>query len=159
MGLSILAPLTACQHQEAEKPNIIFFLVDDYGWLDSSVPYGEEVYPNNLRIHTPNMKRLSEMGVIMTSAYACPLSTPTRTSLMTGMHAAHEKVTMFTAPEKDTPTDFTGGTRGFFEAASAKENDDIFARPDWNINVRKRSRQYGGYAAQLLQRGTLRERA
>lgn len=130
----MLAPMAACQNQKADKPNIIFFLVDDYGWLDSSVAYGEEVYPNNLRIHTPNMKRLSEMGVIMTNAYACPLSTPTRTSLMTGMHAAHEKITMFTAPEKNTPTDFTGGTRGFFTDASTKENDDIFTRPEWNIN-------------------------
>lgn len=134
VGLTMLAPMTACQNQKADKPNIIFFLVDDYGWLDSSVAYGEEVYQNNLRIHTPNMKRLSEMGVIMTNAYACPLSTPTRTSLMTGMHAAHEKITMFTAPEKNTPTDFTGGTRGFFTDASNKENDDIFARPEWNIN-------------------------
>lgn len=130
----MLAPMAACQNQKADKPNIIFFLVDDYGWLDSSVAYGEEVYPNNLRIHTPNMKRLSEMGVIMNNAYACPLSTPTRTSLMTGMHAAHEKITMFTAPEKNTPTDFTGGTRGFFTDASTKENDDIFTRPEWNIN-------------------------
>ncbi len=118
----------------ADKPNIIFFLVDDYGWLDSSVAYGEEVYPNNHRVNTPNMKRLSEKGVIMTNAYACSLSTPTRTSLMSGMHAAHEKINMFTAPELNTPTDFTGGTRGFFTDASAKENDDIFARPDWNIN-------------------------
>lgn len=126
----MLAPLAACD--KAERPNIVFFLVDDYGWLDSSVAYGEEVYPNNLRMHTPNMQRLSEMGVILTNAYACPLSTPTRTSLMTGMHAAHEKITMFTAPERDTPTDFTGGTRGFNTAND--EAGDIFARPEWNWN-------------------------
>jgi len=133
-GLAMLAPLTACDCDEPRRPNIVFFLVDDYGWLDSSVAYGEEVYPNNLRIHTPNMQRLSEMGVIMTNAYACPLSTPTRTSLMTGMHAAHEKINMFTAPEINTPTDFTGGTRGFFSEASARETDDVFARPEWNYN-------------------------
>lgn len=133
-GLTLLAPLMACDCDKPERPNIIFFLVDDYGWLDSSVAYGEEVYPNNLRIYTPNMQRLSEKGVIMTNAYACPLSTPTRTSLMTGMHAAHEKINMFTAPEINTPTDFTGGTRGFFSEASAREVDDIFARPEWNYN-------------------------
>ena len=70
----------------------------------------------------------------MTNAYACPISTPTRTSLMSGMHAAHEKINMFTAPEINTPTDFTGGTRGFFTDASNKENDDIFSRPEWNYN-------------------------
>ncbi len=136
-GFSAIAPIAATSMvlNAAEKqPNIIFFLVDDYGWLDSEVAYGEEVYPNNYRVHTPNMKRLSEKGVIMTNAYACPISTPTRTSLMTGMHAAHEKINMFTAPEINTPTDFTGGTRGFFSEASQKENDDIFARPEWNYN-------------------------
>ena len=130
MGLALLAPMTACNR--AERPNIIFFLVDDYGWLDSSVAYGEEVYPNNLRIHTPNMQRLAHKGVIMTNAYACPLSTPTRTSLMTGMHAAHERITTFTAPEKDMPTDFTGGTRGFNQANC--DIEDTFARPEWNWN-------------------------
>jgi arylsulfatase A-like enzyme len=50
------------------------------------------------------------------------------------MHAAHEKINMFTAPEINTPTDFTGGTRGFFTDASNRENDDIFARPEWNYN-------------------------
>lgn len=138
-GLFALAPMTAAALTAAasaaeKRPNIIFFLVDDYGWLDSEVAYGEEVYPNNHRVQTPNMKRLSEKGVIMTNAYACPISTPTRTSLMSGMHAAHEKINMFTAPEINTPTDFTGGTRGFFTDASKKENDDVFARPEWNYN-------------------------
>lgn len=132
-GASLLLPFTVAANA-ADKPNIIFFLVDDYGWLDSEVAYGEEVYPNNHRMNTPNMKRLSEKGVIMTNAYACPISTPTRTSLMSGMHAAHEKINMFTAPEINTPTDFTGGTRGFFTDASNRENDDIFARPEWNYN-------------------------
>lgn len=133
-GLTLGAlPLISCG-DEALRPNIIFFLVDDYGWLDSSVAYGEEVYPNNLRIQTPNMQRLSQMGVIMTNAYACPLSTPTRTSLITGMHAAHEKVTTFVASERDIPTDFTGGTSGSFIEAASREHDDIFDRPDWNCN-------------------------
>ncbi|MBQ7750088.1 MAG: hypothetical protein IJR77_02565 [Bacteroidales bacterium] len=52
-------------NKTATKPNIVFFLVDDYGWLDSSVAYGEEVYPNNLRIDTPNMQRLSERSSMM----------------------------------------------------------------------------------------------
>lgn len=138
-GLAMFSSFTLAAEEHAAKnttsrPNIIFFLVDDYGWLDSSVAYGEEIYPNNMRVNTPNMQRLADKGVIMTNAYACPLSSPTRTSLMTGMHAAHEKINMFTAPEKDTPTDFTGGTRGFFSEASAKETPGNLARPEWNYN-------------------------
>lgn len=75
--LLLTAPLLSCTKSE-QRPNIILFLLDDFGWLDSSVAYGEEVYPNNLRYDTPNMARLAEKGVIMTNAYACPVSSPTR---------------------------------------------------------------------------------
>lgn len=113
-----------------KQPNIIFFLVDDMGWVDSQVPYGEEIYPHNLRFNTPNMVRLAEQGVVLTNAYACPLSTPTRTSLMTGMHAAHEKITSFTSQYKDNPTDFSGGGKG----ESHSNEEDVFARGEWNWN-------------------------
>ena len=43
----------------SERPNIIFFLIDDFGWTDSQVAYGEEVYPYNQRYDTPNMLRLA----------------------------------------------------------------------------------------------------
>lgn len=137
MKRSILYPalmaaplLTACKGEE--HPNIVFFLIDDFGWLDSSVAYGEEVYPNNLRYDTPNMQRLSEKGVIMTNAYACPVSSPTRTSIMTGMHAAQTGITMFCPNNYDVPTDATGGMRGTFVANDNVE--DAFARPEWNWN-------------------------
>ena len=57
VGLSLLAP--AAVLAKDDKPNLVFFLVDDMGWVDSSVAYGEEVYPNNLRFHTPNMDPVS----------------------------------------------------------------------------------------------------
>ena len=41
VGLSLLAP--AAVLAKDDKPNIVFFLVDDMGWVDSSVAYGEEV--------------------------------------------------------------------------------------------------------------------
>lgn len=50
IGLSMLVPTAL---SGAEKPNIIFFLIDDNGWVDSQVSYGPEVYPNNLRFNTP----------------------------------------------------------------------------------------------------------
>ena len=105
-GLSLLAPSVALA---AEKPNIVFFIVDDMGWVDSSVAYGEEVYPNNMRYNTPNMQRLASQGVMLTNAYACPVSTPTRTSLITGVNAAHSHITNWTSTTRDTPSDATGG--------------------------------------------------
>ena len=129
-GLALLAPALAASARQ--KPNIVFFLVDDYGWPESSVAYGEEGYPRNLQFHTPNMERLAEKGVILTQAYACPVSTPTRTSLMSGMNAAHSHITNWTSMARDEPSDAVGGKNG---AAIYEELDtDIFRRPEWNIN-------------------------
>lgn len=113
------------------RPNIIFFLVDDYGWTDSEVAYGDRVYPNNHRFHTPNMLRLAEKGVIMTNAYAASLSTPTRTSLMTGMNSAHEKITIFTSGFVNQARDFAG-----IEDNEPKCNDprENFVRGEYNWN-------------------------
>ena len=41
-AIALAAPLAACSHEE-ERPNIVFFLIDDLGWLDTSVAFGEEL--------------------------------------------------------------------------------------------------------------------
>ena len=64
----------------ARPPNVVFFLVDDMGWMDSEV-YGSEYYD------TPNMRRLADMGMRFTRAYAAnPLCSPTRASILSGQH-------------------------------------------------------------------------
>jgi arylsulfatase A-like enzyme len=103
------------------KPNIVFFLVDDMGWMDTSLPFGEQVMELNRRFHTPNMVRLAAQGMKFTNAYAAPVCTPSRVSLMSGMNAAHHMVTNWTSLEKDTPSDF-----------DSKENP--FKTPAWNVN-------------------------
>ncbi|MDE7115318.1 MAG: sulfatase [Muribaculaceae bacterium] len=108
------------------KPNIIFFLVDDMGWADSSVIYGDQTYPLNLRHHTPNMQRLAAKGTIFANAYACPVSSPTRTSLMSGMNAAHSKITDFTTAVPGVPSDAS-------HKPDALKND-VLVHPEWNWN-------------------------
>ena len=131
-SLAALAPLAMAQSANAgQRPNIILFLVDDFGWTETSLPFGEETYPNNLRFHTPNMERLARTGVMMTNAYACPVSTPTRTSMMTGMNAAHMGITSYCSLYKDTCPDAIGGRPGTTNA----NEDDIFAHPEWNYNA------------------------
>jgi len=62
------------------RPNIIFFLVDDMGWMDCTV-YGSKYY------ETPNIDRLAKRGIVFTNAYtASPLCSPTRASIMTGKY-------------------------------------------------------------------------
>lgn len=130
-GLSLLAPAVAFA---ADRPNIVFFIVDDMGWVDSSVAYGEQVYPNNLRYNTPNMQRLASQGVMLTNAYACPVSTPTRTSLLTGVNAAHSRITNWTSTMRDTPSDATGGAVAMMQSGANHDNTTRFVRPEWNLN-------------------------
>lgn len=111
VSLSLLA-------QSKEKPNIIFFLVDDMGWQETSVPFWKEKTILNERYQTPNMERLAEQGMKFTQAYACPLCSPTRVSLMTGMNAARHGVTNWTLRKGKSPD----------------QKSDIFGVPDWNLN-------------------------
>ena len=87
------------------RPNIIVFLVDDMGWQDCSVPFWDKTTPLNKTYHTPNMERLAKEGMKFTDAYAAPVFTPTRTSMLSGMNAAHTGITNWTSPYKNTNTD------------------------------------------------------
>lgn len=96
-----------------KPPNIIVFLVDDMGWQDTSVPFWQQKTPFNRRYHTPNMERLAREGMKFTNAYATPVCTPTRVSLITGMNAARHRVTNWTSPNRDTNTDYPDSTLHF----------------------------------------------
>ena len=124
-SLALAAPLAACSTEE-QKPNIVLFLIDDLGWLDTSVAFGGEVYPFNLRHDTPNLTAMAEKGAIMSSAYVCPVSTPTRTSIMSGMNAAHTRITNYTSVNKDWNPDAT-------DTPSVQEKD-VLNRTEWNVN-------------------------
>lgn len=87
-----------------KHPNIILFLVDDMGWQDTSEPFWDSITPLNKIYHTPNMERLARQGVKFTNANACPVSSPSRVSLMTGANVAQHQVSNWTL-NKDKPTD------------------------------------------------------
>jgi arylsulfatase A-like enzyme len=71
----------------SRPPNIIFILVDDYGWTDLSC-YGSKFY------ETPNIDRLAGEGMRFTNAYAaCTVCSPTRAAVMTGKYPARLHVT------------------------------------------------------------------
>ena len=99
-------------------PNIIFFLVDDMGWQETSVPFWKEKTMLNNRYHTPAMEKLAAKGMKFTQAYACPLCSPTRVSLMTGMNAARHGVTNWTLRKNISP--------------DTKHN--TLEIPEWNVN-------------------------
>jgi len=69
-----------------DRPNVVLFLVDDMGWMDSE-PYGSEYYD------TPNMSRLAEVSMRFTDAYALPLCSPTRATILSGQYPTRHLVT------------------------------------------------------------------
>jgi arylsulfatase A-like enzyme len=79
-----------------KQPNIIVFIVDDMGWQDCSVPFYKQKTKWNTIYHTPNMGKLAAEGMKFTNAYATPVCSPSRVSLMTGMNAARHRVTNWT---------------------------------------------------------------
>jgi arylsulfatase A len=76
------------------KPNIVFFLVDDMGWMDVGCD-GSTIY------RTPNIDRLASQGMRFTDGYAaCPVCSPTRASIMTGKYPARLHLTDYIAGER-----------------------------------------------------------
>jgi arylsulfatase A-like enzyme len=107
------------QNKKPERPNIIVFMVDDMGWQDTSVPFWTQATGFNKRYHTPNMERFALEGLKFTNAYATPVCTPSRVSMLTGVNAAHHRVTHWTSPDKNKNTDY---------------HDSTFLPVAWNIN-------------------------
>lgn len=68
-----------------EKPNILFILIDDMGY-SAIESYG------NKYVKTPHINSLSEKGMSFMQAYACPQSTPSRATLLTGQYTARNKM-------------------------------------------------------------------
>jgi len=119
LPVALLAFNTTFAQNNQAKYNIIVFLVDDMGWQDTSLPFWTEQTPLNKRYHTPNMERLAKEGMKFTNAYATPVCTPSRASLMSGMNAAKHGITNWTSPQKDNNTD---------------TQDEQFAAAKWNFN-------------------------
>lgn len=115
----MMAGATAgCHAQNAIRPNIILFLVDDMGWQETSVPFYKQKTLLNERYRTPNMERMARQGVRFTQAYACAVSSPSRCSLLSGMNAARHRVTNWTLK--------------YNEQTDAKDPEIV--PPDWNCN-------------------------
>ena len=101
LGPVILVSLGAWNIQRSKekqkKPNVIIFLVDDFGWSDLSC-YGSKFY------ETPNVDQLAKEGVRFTNAYAaCHVCSPSRASLMTGKYPARINLTDWLPGRKDFP--------------------------------------------------------
>ncbi|MCZ6793572.1 MAG: sulfatase [Planctomycetota bacterium] len=74
------------------RPGFVFFLVDDLGWTDLSCS-GSSFY------ETPGVDGLARTGLRFTNAYAaCPVCSPTRSSILTGKYPTRTGITDYINP-------------------------------------------------------------
>tara|TARA_B100001057_G_scaffold198455_1_gene199033 strand:- start:722 stop:2140 length:1419 start_codon:yes stop_codon:yes gene_type:complete len=67
----------------AEKPNLIYLMLDEWGYFESG-------HMGHKDLLTPNIDTFATEGMRFTNAYAgAPVCGPTRCSLLTGLHAGH----------------------------------------------------------------------
>lgn len=84
--------LFGCKRDQNEtdknlKPNIVLIVADDMGWYDMGA-YGNDF------IETPNLDLLAKEGILFTDGYAAaPLCSPSRASLVTGLHPISVNIT------------------------------------------------------------------
>ena len=89
------------------RPNIVVFLVDDMGIMDTSVPFladGDgrpKRYPLNDFYRTPHMERLAANGIRFNNFQAMSVCSPTRISIMTGQNAARHRTTNWIHPNSN----------------------------------------------------------
>jgi arylsulfatase A-like enzyme len=116
LGVTVAGP--AGSPATADKPNSVFFLVDDMGWQETSVPFYTEVTALNRRYRTPNMERLAAEGMKFTQAFASAVCSPTRVSALTGMNVARHRVTNWTLRNNISPD----------------QKHPSLRPPPWNVN-------------------------
>lgn len=81
-------PATAANATMAVRPNIVFLLADDMGYMDLGANNPRTFY------ETPHLDALARSGTRFTDGYsACPVCSPTRASIMTGRYPPRTGVT------------------------------------------------------------------
>ncbi len=96
---TLLAPVISCIQltaTAAEKPNIVFILVDDLGYSD--VGFNGSTY-----YETPAIDALANSGLVLEYAYMYPTCSPSRTALFTGKQSFRTGV--YTVPVLEKQTD------------------------------------------------------
>ena len=75
---------------DSTKKNVVFFLVDDLGFMDIGTNNPDTFY------ETPNIDRLAASGMRFTNGYAAnPVCSPTRYSIMTGKYPSRIDATNY----------------------------------------------------------------
>ncbi|MBC8127586.1 MAG: sulfatase-like hydrolase/transferase, partial [Gloeobacteraceae cyanobacterium ES-bin-144] len=103
LSLTVLAsasiPTTSAAESPtaAKRPNIVFFLVDDLGYMDIGANNPKSFY------ETPNIDALAKRGMRFINAYAaCPVCSPTRAAILTGKYPQRTGITDYIGSPQPT---------------------------------------------------------
>ena len=78
--LALSAVLLLASFRQADRPNILFCIADDWGWPHAGA-YGDPV------VQTPTFDRVAREGALFEHAYvSSPSCTPSRNAILTGQH-------------------------------------------------------------------------
>ena len=96
----------------AEKPNILLLIVDDWGIDSSPLDNDSTKSPGTTFPQMPNLQALAARGMHFTNAYAQPVCSPTRATILTGRHPfrhgiGNPKQSQLSAKEVTLPEIFT----------------------------------------------------
>ena len=75
---------------ESTKPNIVFILVDDFGY--NNIGFHAKDQKNQQEVKTPNMDHLAQDGIILERHYVFKYCSPSRSALQTGRNPIHVNV-------------------------------------------------------------------
>lgn len=126
----------------AERPHLVYFLIDDLGYADCGFNGGKD-------IRTPNIDKLAKAGAVLESFYVQPVCSPTRAALLTGRYATHTGVYTIVRPgapwglplaERTLPQALREA--GYLTAICGKWHLGEF-KPDYMPMRRGFDRQYG----------------
>ena len=128
-----LANLRAQEKEDPTRPNIIFILADDYGYMDTQAYAHRTLGTDTAAMYyeTPNIDQLVAEGTAFSQAYANPLCSPTRASLLTGKYAARLG---FTTAMPLRPTYYNQNLpvpEGYYAHDVLEHKDDIAIEQAW----------------------------
>ncbi len=134
LGVTCALTIGVLSGADAKKPNILFILIDDMGWMDLGCQ-------GNPHLHTPRLDTFSTEGMRFTDAYApAPVCSPTRAAILTGQSPARLHITNH-LPHQDRFTP---------ENSKLLPAEMLDHLPLEQVTIAERLRDDGGYATAFI---------
>ncbi len=136
----------ADRRASAARPNIVFILADDLGYMDVNAFAARltGTKPVEMYYETPNIDRLTREGTAFGQAYACQLCSPTRAGLVTGKIAA--RIGVMTATPATVKTFYN---QGLNPPPGYLANDAVY----WGDNIKIQQALLNGSSLDALPSG------